>query len=699
MSTPINAVQGTNPHKGVKRGILGNPVGVPKQLPGFRGRAVEPGGPIKVPKIRNGNLNNSTSNVRIPYTRVCPLEFISSYQGRLGPGDVLFTDKYPPGFLSTNPLANNSTLGVNTTSRVLGIDGMNRLLMGSNPNGWRIGENVFVCNNDKNKTAQDVIGKDGTFKLKVLEDHRLDGVVISNDEPGAFMSSGSNDNAIFNIAIQGPVETNNGYLKYQAEEDQAGKEYNPLTGVVNSRTIETHARGSAESGAYLDGQCCVPGRVGSQYLKGKVDRVANICGTYSTYPAQMFDRNLDTLSTLYLGLRAIKLSPENMATITNSNGELASLYPKTDCYFFQYMPFSSRAAHVIHKVNTAFTEEANDGDDFKEWLKTKKVTNPKEFGSKQKFDEFMYDAIRSDDLKNMVGAYKVGRVMDTKAAVHDKYSGGPRDTSYSCIVDVGISWQSAIMMEAKPDGDTSHINKDKKATNYCLNNNAAPALKNVIGKTFGESARSEKEDIDTSAYLEKFNAALQVTEDARDKKYQELSESWLNTKNRHKAFDISKKDYNKKDLEDALESAQEASNRANAQKAAFEEANNLFMEKIDVAATEALDVKDINQAFYKKIMDKLVSSKALTKELGIEVDSKCSENVSEINAKISEINQLLAKKANPDVANTSAAFTNPNISNKRSKTPPRVKVPTSATGAGVPAPARAPARARARPRP
>lgn len=207
MSTPVGAVQGQNAHKGVKRGVLGNPVGVPTQLPGFRGRGVDAGGPIKVPKLRNGNLNNSTSNIRIPYNRVCPLEFLSSYQGRVGPGDVLFSYKFPPGFTKSLPGANNATLGVNTLSRMVGLDGLNRLLMGSSPNGWRIGENVFEPAYNAADGAYGVLSsaKDGVFALTTLNDYRLDGVCISNDEPGAFTSSGSRDNVVFNVAIQGCV--------------------------------------------------------------------------------------------------------------------------------------------------------------------------------------------------------------------------------------------------------------------------------------------------------------------------------------------------------------------------------------------------------------------------------------------------------------------------------------------------------------
>ncbi len=66
MSTPVGAVEGQNAHKGVKRSVQGNPVGVPMQLPGFRGRSIDAGAAVKAPKLRNGNLNNETSNARAP---------------------------------------------------------------------------------------------------------------------------------------------------------------------------------------------------------------------------------------------------------------------------------------------------------------------------------------------------------------------------------------------------------------------------------------------------------------------------------------------------------------------------------------------------------------------------------------------------------------------------------------------------------
>ena len=215
MTTPLGAVAGYNPQTGVKRAAGGNPVGVPRALPAFRGRSVDPGGAVKVPKLKNGNQNNETSNIPVPYSRVCPLEFLSGFCGRLSPGDAIFVDKYPPGFVSRSGRSahlNNGTLGTNSMSRVVGVDGINRLLS-SSPTGWLIGSNLLAVT--PTKTVYGAIYDDsGNFALETLERYRLDGVVKSNDEPGSFTGSGDRDAAIFNIVIQGPTVVNNGYLYY-----------------------------------------------------------------------------------------------------------------------------------------------------------------------------------------------------------------------------------------------------------------------------------------------------------------------------------------------------------------------------------------------------------------------------------------------------------------------------------------------------
>ena len=542
MSTPVGSVQAVNAHKGVKRSVLGNPVGVPHQLPGFRGRVVDAGGPIKAPKLRNGNLNNQTSNVRIPYSRVCPLEFLSSYQGRLGPGDLVFSHKYPPGFMSSRPYANNATLGVNTLSRVVGLDGLNRILMGSGPNGWRLGDNVYDASNNAADGAYGVLSStDGVYALTALNEYRLDGVVISNDEPGSFTSSGTRDNALFNVAIQGPVETNNGFLMYEAPIGTSQK-YNPLTGVTNTRTVEAHARGSVESGMHIDPVQLIPGRVGSTYnqSRGKVDFVSNFCGTYAMYPSQMFDRRVESLNMLYVGLRAYKLSADAKKQLTTSTG--AKYFPNgtpdwqinaAPMYFYQYLPFSSRVASVIQDVSDkelkitkdAIAKENNieqsEVAEFQIVAYALRKSEQEKIDSRAKaakklgshvsrqqtasglpeapFDNATYDPIRSEDMWNMVGAWTLGRVLDTKAAVHERYVGGPRDAAFSCIVDVGISWRAA--QAVKISGDESPLpagflldpsqrdGRGGQQDTTCLANNITPPLAHAIGPDFGSSVR------------------------------------------------------------------------------------------------------------------------------------------------------------------------------------------------------------------
>ena len=55
--------------------------------------------------------------------------------------------------------------------------------------------------------------------------------------------------------------------------------------MINSRVVEAHARGSAESGLHIE-NTPMPGRVGNQQAinQGKVDFVANYCGYVCCVP-------------------------------------------------------------------------------------------------------------------------------------------------------------------------------------------------------------------------------------------------------------------------------------------------------------------------------------------------------------------------------------------------------------------------------
>ena len=316
--------------------------------------------------------------------------------------------------------------------------------------------------------------------------------------------------------------------------------YNPLTGATNERTVESHARGSAESGQHLTEGNGVPGRVGSPWLGGnKVDFVANFCGTYSTYPSQMFDRRVETMNSLYVGLRAFEMSTAAKRKVVDKAGNLmfaSDDAAKEACMvFFQYMPFSSRAAAVIQQVTDAHakakpnaTEAERDADEPGRAAAAKRVASAVSYRRSAlndvnaPFDTRVFDAIRTDDMRNCVGAWHVGRVLDTKAARHDPYAGGPRDTSFSCMVDVGLSWRSALpykkeLKEVPSDyyeyeeeiDDPENPGKKKKIkrqrsvfgwttterggqqSRKTLTNAAQPCLQSVLGAEFGRKASQE----------------------------------------------------------------------------------------------------------------------------------------------------------------------------------------------------------------
>ena len=443
---PVASVRAPgNPLTGVKRPSGGNPVAVPRSLPASRGRDVEPGGAVKVPKLRNGNKNNEMTNVCVPYNRVTPLEMLSGFCGRLSPGDCIFVDKFPPGFVNgANRAAhlNNATLGVNTLSRVVGIDGLNRLLISAKPSGYVIGENLLAVSKDQ-KVHDAIFDKTtGEFTLKTLARFRLDGIVKSNDEPGAFTSSGTRDAAIFNIALQGPTLVNNGYLYYDdgSQNKHSGEKgrLNNATGVPDTRTVESFARGSTEAGFHVGG-VGPPGRTGSPWLGASgYDFVAQFTGTYSMYPAQQFDRGVRSLDTLYVGLVAVKLDEDAAKEVPG--------YVEGNCYFFfQYMPFSSRAAHLVQMV-AGLTDAGKPRADAEAEITRKYVAHTKGT-SRHRFDQNPFDAVRTDDLRAMVGAWHVGRVLDCKAMRYDSYAGGPADTAYALMVDVGVAWRNSRRMD------------------------------------------------------------------------------------------------------------------------------------------------------------------------------------------------------------------------------------------------------------
>lgn len=522
MSNPISTVGSFGaPLSGVKRPALGAPTTVPKGLPAFRGKKIPAGGEIKVPGLKPGNRQNEGTNVRIPNARITPLEFLSTFCGRVSPGDVAFVQRVPIGFAGEaslrsstnggrpgdNPNDYRRNNGQQTVNRVIGIDGLNRLLHGTTaPGGWVEGVNVFrgpnagdvvrngnrrddLYNHDpRYATAadqttevpdelaeqreiaanggpaalptykrEDDFSKKGTFRISLLNDYTCDGVIISNDEPESFTSNGARDATVFNIAIQGPTLCNNGYLTYDGSAS---------IGRNGRRSVEAYPRGCLETEMHQRQMTlnAINSKGGSPWLPNEMyDFVSAFTGSYTNYPTQMFDRHLQPLDTIYVGIRAFLLDPTKVKikNLDGSGNPATGLTGSDSFWFYQLMPFASRKAWLVTKMDEALAMAPGRKRDLEiRQISTDSAGPASRNVLKAPFDEHPFDAVRSVDIHHMVGAYKVGRVLDIKAMRYSAYDGGPADTGHALTVDVQVAWQPSLEM-ANVDASIAYDPVDK----------------------------------------------------------------------------------------------------------------------------------------------------------------------------------------------------------------------------------------------
>jgi len=529
MSTPTGAVNAGNPLSGVKRALNGRPTGLPGSQPSFRGNRVAPENTPKAPKLANGNRQNAGTNVTIPYAFVCPLEMLDQWCGRLAPGDVCFSSRYPISFMGSNSGANAKRAAyggpTQTVGRIIGLDGMNKLQHGATaPRGWVLGENVFECDpghafkvvrtesfggdtetaqlrsgaslndfyvptkatNKSAKSIEESHARTGTFRISVLNEHQLQGVVLSNDEPGVTTSSGKRDATIFNVCIAGKAMVNNGFCHYDGENiDQDGNvvlspENQPVPGsnpIVGARTVETQPRGSLEVERHMSRPLYTMGTTtdssgnvnthGAGWLpQGSYDWVSAFTGGYSQYPVQCFDRQIAPSSDVYIGLVAIKLSETQLKLLTNDKGGTYNTDANLEYYYYQWLPFSSRKAYLLEEVTqlrakrdfyAAAIIDAGVAADAQALAAAKarlkateaalraiKVVDSngdRRSGTRNYgLDQDPFDAVRLNDMKLMVGAWRVGRVTDVAAARYSAYAGGPADTGFALTVQVKLMW-------------------------------------------------------------------------------------------------------------------------------------------------------------------------------------------------------------------------------------------------------------------
>ena len=329
MSTTVTAAVGTDTYGGLsgyKRDLQGNPTRVPSNLPAFRGRPNKPGAEVRAPPIKSSaNHPDRKTNVTIPYSRLSHIDNVRE-PGSRRPGDVVFVSRSRP----------NMRQGALTTSgqaqfhfaRLAGVDQLNHMLSEA---FWT--QKVTTAEIDPatggllqryaNILVDPVFPVDEWRGVPTLADWVVDGVVLSDDQPGAFSGSGERDGQLFNIAVQGPCAINNGYV------DTSGNG-------VSSRTVPVlRAPGYLDQRVERlrrDGGVLVewPGRPNDAGAGGDIATALQELHPYE-YTKQMFTREPAPLEELFVGLVATVHHNPLRTFVDAENNEL-TLEPELRAY-------------------------------------------------------------------------------------------------------------------------------------------------------------------------------------------------------------------------------------------------------------------------------------------------------------------------------------------------------------------------------
>ena len=476
MSTPVEGVDGAPLYggtRGVKRSVQGNPTSVPRNAPAFRGVRSTPGDRVRPPAIEAKNRDDRGTNVTIPYSRLVPWDTLKNV-GRISPGDAVFTSRMRVGGPHYAPTA--------APTRIVGVDCMNRHLGNtSDPSApdsskWVPGLNVLLGSDVSVPSAG--VGDaacDNWRECSMLRGWCLDGVVLSNDEPGVYHGSGKNDAQLFNIAVQGLATVNNGFCDFRG---------NPI------HTDRSRLMGSGGTRAVAD-------------YGGSYDYGAANDPFYHKYPMQMFDRKVRVMSELFVGLVATKrlitdelrarwkespdvsakdreaLNPE-LDALTGQpklvSGTDLEVYKVNAFYTYRYVYFSTRALwdyasdlvdDGLARTNpyTGMNFPTEDGVGWRNESSQRHGSHPTGHPADGGVDAF--STMSRADFQGLVGAWKVGKVFDVAARRREVHSSGPIDTSEALTVNVNIEWYDwRKLRHLAEDPTIGHMNSGALSWGY-----------------------------------------------------------------------------------------------------------------------------------------------------------------------------------------------------------------------------------------
>jgi hypothetical protein len=485
MATMMQAVGGDtfNGLSGYKRPLQSDPTRIPGNQPAFRGTPNKPGQEIKTPAIRSSaNRQNRGTNVCIPYARLVPLD-LTADTGRVGQGDAVFVSRTRPGVPG---------YACSRFTRVIGVDGLNRHM---SPDYWREKTEMGMYQNILVGPARVA---DDWRRVPSLAEWSLDGLVLSNEDAQQFYnrSEGKREGHLYNIAIKGPAMANNGFMQETMTPDQLSRmQFGQVSRNVDaSQVYRTERIGTGKDAREIRVNADVhydhdyhgnkyhlyPLQMFSRDVRPMQELFVGLVATKYELTKEIeklyteYINAVDALKKVEAALSAAQAAaaanPGNATRLASVTAIANVQKKKQELEIASNAPgikSAIRAVSAFRKMgwwdaDTVAKKQNSDGDDapdefysFRYVLFTSAhmwdldgsidimaAKGEPKMAKRQKMDSAPYDdeLQRKEDLRNLVGAWKVGKVLDMKAGKMPWTAGGPMETGYRLTVNVGVEW-------------------------------------------------------------------------------------------------------------------------------------------------------------------------------------------------------------------------------------------------------------------
>jgi hypothetical protein len=414
--------------------------------------------------------------------------------GRVAPGDVLFVHRNAISVTSAvrmnhrqqEQISISASMPHARVQRVAGLDYVNRSLGASN---YQANHTILV--NSLNPC-------DEWRSLGFLNDWTLDGIVMSDDSPGYMLSSGTGarNDRLFNVAIQGPAQVNNGF------EDEAGRgiasrhdrAIRLSGGRMPTAGIERQIGMDSQNRPFMARDGAAMQQIMNNAQAGNDIKELVAGPFYDQYPLQMFDRKIRPMSELFLGLVCKEISrtnpngtrnERNAAFLDSLSDDVFDGYVNPDggergktkadgvtpnvdrIHVFQFIPFSSRQAWQYATDrgapdrdivdNSSLGRQPGDGvggtyesepasrrrgplNESRKRGRDNVEFIPRKQRAADYWKEDNFIGLKQVELSNMVGAWRLGKVLDVASSRKEGYAGGPIDTAFRVTLNVDLSF-------------------------------------------------------------------------------------------------------------------------------------------------------------------------------------------------------------------------------------------------------------------